>query len=144
MNTIRPHRLALTRLALALVPALSTFQVAPTQAAVVRWVGAHGDVWSLGSNWSGNALPGPLDAVDLGAFNTLINSPVAVSSVSGTGTLRIFGFGNNGLSLSGDSTLGGLTQDGGTFRSSATTVISGELQWRQGNFSGTGLSLIHI
>ncbi|WIV97611.1 beta strand repeat-containing protein [Kinneretia aquatilis] len=138
MNTIRPHRLALTRLALALVPALTTFQVTPTQAAVVRWVGAHGDVWSLASNWSGNALPGPLDAVDLGTFNTQINSPVAVSSVSGTGTLRIFGFGDNGLSLSGDSTLGGLTQDGGTFRSSATTVISGELQWRQGNFSGTG------
>lgn len=130
-----PTRLSLTRLALALLPLLHAGQA---QTATVSWVGPSGGNWLDAVNWSGGLLPAAGDDVQLGAFDTVITTPAGAGRVTGTGTLRVFSFGGSTLALSGDSALGGLTMDGGSFANSANTVIAGELNWRSGNFNGLG------
>lgn len=130
-----PTRLSLTRLALALLPLLHAGQA---QTATVSWVGPARGNWLDAVNWSGGLLPAAGDDVQLGVFDTVITTPAVAGRVTGTGTLRVFSFGGNTLALSGDSALGGLTMEGGSFSNSANTVIAGELNWRSGNINGLG------
>jgi hypothetical protein len=136
MKTCRP---SLSRIALALL-ALTSTSLAP--AGTVTWTGPQSGSWATGSNWSGGVVPSAGDDVQLGAFDTIVNVPAVAGRVTGTGTLRLLSFGGPSLSLSGDSTLGGLAMGGGVFTSSATTVITGALSWHAGNINGLGTTRV--
>jgi len=130
---------SLTNLALALLP---LFGAASVSAATVTWVGSHEGSWNDLSNWQNLALPTALDDVQLGSFNTQITGNSRAGSVTGAGALLISAPGNSGLTLSRNSSLGGLTMDRGFFNSTATAAISSLLTWRDGSLLGPGTTRV--
>jgi hypothetical protein len=127
----------LTRLALALLP---LFGAASVSAATVTWIGPSGGSWHNLNNWQNQALPTALDDVQLGSITTMIGDPAVAASVVGTGMLSIAGAGS--LTLTGNSSLGGLAMAGERFVSSANVSITGLLSWIRGSIQGSGTTRV--
>jgi hypothetical protein len=132
---MKPRHLALTRLALALLPVL---HAGHAQTATVTWLGPDLGDWNTRANWTGNALPTAVDDVQLGSFNTQIRSDAAAASVTGTGVLNLL----DSLPLTGNSSQGALLIPGGKFNSSASTAISGPLPGLSANIVSAGTTRV--
>jgi hypothetical protein len=124
----------LTRLALALLPLTST-ALAP--AGTVTWTGLQGGSWATAANWSGSALPGALDDVQLGSFDTQVEGEHVIASLTGAGVLRLNNSGSR-LTVNGAADLGALNLGLGTLIGNAGTRVGGSLRWSAGALTGTG------
>jgi hypothetical protein len=130
------------------------------RAAAVSWTDATGN-WDVGGNWSGGAVPVAADDVTINVITGVetitvrsIGGPFTINSltIAGDDILAITGntltvsnaFTNNAntnisggsLILNGVSSMGSLTQSGGTLGGTGTVSISGLATWTLGTMTG--------
>ncbi|MBC7942492.1 MAG: PEP-CTERM sorting domain-containing protein [Chitinophagaceae bacterium] len=101
----------------------------------VTWQGPDGSFWDLAANWN-PALPGALDDVLLGTFDTEIRSGgFDIRSLTGSGRLTLS---NGSLSVSAASTIGAYAMTGGTLGGSGPVTVDGPAAWSSGVMAGPG------
>jgi hypothetical protein len=112
----------------------------PAMTATITWVGPNASFWDLLANWDAG-LPGSLDDVALGAFETTFRSgTVGVRSFNGSGLLNLTG---GQLSVSNNSFIGQLTLSGGTLAGAGDVTVSGAATFSGGQMLGTGTTVLN-
>lgn len=120
--------------------AIAALGATNAQAANISWIGPNASFWDLATNWN-PALPGAVDDVLLGAFDTTFRSgTVSIQSFIGTGTLSLTG---GSLSVSNASSIGGLAMTSGTIGGTGSLTIAGASTWTGGTMSGTGSTVFN-
>lgn len=111
-----------------------------THSAVTNWIGGHLGDWNIPTNWSGGAVPGPADTINIRAGSPLIRT-------GGTYELAVIGApGFAGIELASGTLIGHETRFGidaqpgnGDIMASGGGVWMGDIMWV--GYSGVGIGL---